>query len=111
MIALLYQALKNKDTEAWEKRFVYFWESVGSSDKSWLSFFNRMKKVVNELFEIYYESWHVENRRSKIEYDTFLERETSMKEIMKRNQSRISKRFNEIESIFEDVVLSGPQLV
>ncbi len=104
IIALLYQMLHLRGTETWEKQFVYFWESA--SDKDWNSFFRRMKKMISEVFEIYYEGWHAENRKSKIEYDTFLERETTIKDITSRFRARMTKLFKMTNGIFDELVLA-----
>jgi hypothetical protein len=91
-------------TESWEKKFVYFWES--GDDKDWNSFFRRMKKVISEVFEIYYEAWQAENRKSKIEYDTFLERDTTIRDIMSKFRARMTKQFNVTNTIFDELVLA-----
>lgn len=105
IIALLYQAMRSVGIDTWEKKFVYFWEGTSDSDEDWKHFFKVMKKVISELFEIYYESWHMENKKSKIEYDTFLERDTTMSEMYTKYRARINRLFAMVNEIFDEVVL------
>jgi hypothetical protein len=106
IIAVLYQAMTPRGIATWEKKFAYFWEGTSYSDEDWTHFFKVMKKVIGELFEIYYESWHAENKRSKIEYDTFLERDTTLSEIYTKHRTRINRLFVMVNEIFDNVVLA-----
>ncbi len=102
VIALAYQALRHLGTDFWEKEFVYFWESANADD--WNRFFRRMKKVIGQIFEVYYESWHSENRKSKIEYDTFLERDTTIRKILTAHKARTKRLFKALDAIFVEAV-------
>lgn len=94
VLKFIYSALGKPAT--WEKDFVSFYESP--EDKKWAIFFNSMKKVISEYFEIIYEAWR---KSGQPDHRSYLQNSRTIKEIKKQYGKRIQSLSSQTQKAFE----------
>jgi len=65
----------------WEKKFVSFCED--STAEEYNRFFNKIIKVIDQLFEIIYKAWQAASKGGELNYNAYLQNSATPKEMKK----------------------------
>lgn len=114
VIAIICKALSDAGIDKWKKRFASTWMNTDENATDvewdrWNAFYKNLKPVINEIFEIFYNDWLKENKKTKTEYDSFLERKNAMRDTIKRHKKRFGQLFTQIADNFEKNALVSPE--
>jgi hypothetical protein len=83
-----------------EKNYVSFYEDP--EDKKWTPFFNNMKKVISEYFEIIYEAWR---KSGQPDHRSYLQNSQTIKDIKKQYGKRIQSLSSQTQKAFKPSVI------
>ena len=96
VLRFIYESME--EANDWEKKFVSFCED--STVEEYRRFYDQIKKVINQLFEITYKAWQTASKKGELDYNAYFQNSATLGEIKKSFGKEIRALSKRTQKIF-----------
>jgi hypothetical protein len=97
VLRLIHDALDKMNGS--EKKFVLFYENF--LDDEYDKFYDPIKNVVDQLFEVTYKAWQAESKKGELDYNAYFQNSSTLEEIKKDFAKDLGALVRKTQKIFK----------